>query len=473
MMPSANIQISMELWGAIICLIFFSFILIGEEKRNRRGQLLLAFLLEMFLLLTSDSAAWYYRGKLGTLGYYAVRISNYLVFVLNYFLAFTALLYLEEILKRSNYTVRKWVRHGIFVLCALGFLTVTISQFTGFLYTFDESNRYTRADGYIFIVIIAGLTTICLIACTGYYSIKSRKVQSIPLLTMFVSAFLCTIIQTLFYGVSLVNLSMCVNVVIMFFAYEKESVSISNERKTKLMEKDLLVAQQEAAYAKAETELAQKEAAYAKMETQMANLNVELSEKRTQIMLSQIQPHFMYNALSAISILCLRNPEKARATVDNFSTYLRMNLDSLRNEALVPFERELVHTKAYLAIEKVRFGDDLNVEYDIQYSDFNLPSLTIEPLVENAVRHGICGREDGGTLLIRTERIGGQVVITVKDDGVGFTPGVMPQDGRSHVGMENVGERLRAICGGDLQIESAPGQGTTATIRLTLPPDHL
>lgn len=458
MMPSANIQISMELWGAIICLIFSSFILIGEEKRNRRGRLLLAFLLQMFLLLISDSAAWYFRGMLGTLGYYAVRISNYLVFVLNYFLAFTALLYLEEILRRSAYTVRKWVRHSIFLLCALGFLTVTISQFTGFLYTFDESNRYTRADGYIFIVIIAGLTTICLIACIGYYSVKSRKVQSIPLLSMFVSAFLCTIIQTLFYGVSLVNLSMCVNVVIMFFAYEKESVSISIERKTKLMEKGLQVARQEAAYAK--------------MEAQMANLNVELSEKRTQIMLSQIQPHFMYNALSAISILCLRNPEKARETVDNFSTYLRMNLDSLRNDALVPFERELIHTKAYLAIEKVRFGDDLNVEYDIRYSDFNLPSLTIEPLVENAVRHGICGREDGGTLLIRTERIGSQVEITVKDDGVGFTPGVMPQDGRSHVGMENVGERLRAICGGELQIESAPGQGTIATIRLALPPDN-
>ncbi len=85
-------------------------------------------------------------------------------------------------------------------------------------------------------------------------------------------------------------------------------------------------------------------------------------------------------------------------------------------------------------------------------------------MAENAVRHGICGSEDGGTVLIRTERRDGNIIITVKDDGVGFDPNVKPQDGRKHVGVESVMQRVRTLCGGDLIIDSVPGFGTTATI---------
>lgn len=238
----------------------------------------------------------------------------------------------------------------------------------------------------------------------------------------------------------------------MYFAHEKERVAINSELKTKLLENSLRIAQQEA-------ELAHKD-------VEMATINTQLVEKQTQIMLSQIQPHFLYNVLSAVSALCLSDPMKAKKTVDNFALYLRANLNSLRNNHLVGFKQELQHTKAYLEIEKIRFGDDLNVVYDIQYDNFRLPSLTVQPMVENAVRHGICGREDGGTVTVSTKKIDGNVIIIVQDDGVGFDMNANLNDGQSHVGIENVTQRVRTMCGGSLNVDSTPGQGTTATIIL-------
>ena len=258
--------------------------------------------------------------------------------------------------------------------------------------------------------------------------------------------------QTLWYGASLVNLAMTVGVIIMFFAYEKERVLCSAEQETLLLEKNLQLVQQGA-------ELARKDA-------QMAKINAQLTEKRTQIMLSQIQPHFLYNTLSAISFLCIKDPMKARDVTDNFADYLRTNLDSLRNDHLVSFTQELEHTRVYLTIEQVRFGEDLSIEYDIQYSDFLLPSLSVQPLVENAVRHGICGKEEGGKVTIRSRKSDGKILITVSDDGVGFDTSVTPCDGLLHIGLENVTQRLKTLCDGELIVDSAPGYGTVVTIVL-------
>lgn len=213
-------------------------------------------------------------------------------------------------------------------------------------------------------------------------------------------------------------------------------------------------------------QLLQQGAELARKDAQMAKINAQLTEKRTQIMLSQIQPHFLYNTLSAISFLCIKDPMKARDVTDNFADYLRTNLDSLRNDHLVSFTQELEHTRVYLTIEQVRFGEDLSIEYDIQYSDFLLPSLSVQPLVENAVRHGICGKEEGGKVTIRSRKSDGKILITVSDDGVGFDTSVTPCDGLLHIGLENVMQRLKTLCDGELIVDSAPGYGTVVTIVL-------
>jgi two-component sensor histidine kinase len=198
----------------------------------------------------------------------------------------------------------------------------------------------------------------------------------------------------------------------------------------------------------------------------LAKKERELAESRMAIMLSQIQPHFLYNALAVIQDMCHdKAPEAEQATVE-FAEFLRGNMDSLRATEPIPFSQELRHTQNYLSLEKKRFGDRITVHYDIRADGFMLPALTLQPIVENAVRYGVMQRESGGTVRISAEETAAAYVVTVTDDGVGFDPGAPKTDGRTHIGIANVSDRLRAMCGGTLVISSTAGKGTVAVISL-------
>ncbi len=191
----------------------------------------------------------------------------------------------------------------------------------------------------------------------------------------------------------------------------------------------------------------------------------EIALWKTQIMLSQMQPHFIYNMLTTISGLCeMQNALEARDVVNRFADYLRTNMDSLGKNKMIPFEKELEHVKTYLWLEKIRFEDAINIRYEIETTDFYLPSLTVQPMVENAVKHGILPKENGGTVTVRTYETDENYVIRVEDDGVGFDENIPIKDGRSHVGIENVRERLEAICRGKFEVNSEVGKGTEITI---------
>lgn len=178
-------------------------------------------------------------------------------------------------------------------------------------------------------------------------------------------------------------------------------------------------------------------------------LEVELAQNRIAIAISQIQPHFLYNSLTAIKQLCVIDPVRAEQAVGEFAGFLRENLDSLTSSSLISFRKELNHIKNYLALEQLRFGSRLKVHYNIQTYDFVLPSLTIQPIVENAVRYGVTKKAEGGTITISTKNGEDTIIITVSDDGAGFDMYHRKEDGRSHIGIENVKNRLQAQCNGD------------------------
>lgn len=190
----------------------------------------------------------------------------------------------------------------------------------------------------------------------------------------------------------------------------------------------------------------------------------ELTQSRVAIMISQIQPHFLYNALATIKALCEIDPEAAQEAIAHFSKYLRRNMDSLTSKALIPFEQELVHVENYLYIEKIRFQGKVNFVYDIKTVDFYLPTLSVQPLVENAVHYGAAAVKGGGTVSIETDETDDGYTVCVKDNGTGFDFMNVPRDDRNHVGIENVRNRIRMMCGGTLAIESEPVKGTAITI---------
>ena len=196
----------------------------------------------------------------------------------------------------------------------------------------------------------------------------------------------------------------------------------------------------------------------------------ELYEAQVSVMVSQIQPHFMYNALTSIAMMCTIDPDVAQEATVTFADYLRGNMDSLKQKEPVPFEIELEHLKKYIYIEQLRFGKKLNIEYDIQTTTFKLPLLSIQPLVENAVKHGVGMKKEGGTVTIATRETDTTYEVIVSDDGVGFDAEEVKNrqksksDGRSHVGMENIKKRLHDQCGADVVIKSVVGEGTTAKV---------
>lgn len=195
-----------------------------------------------------------------------------------------------------------------------------------------------------------------------------------------------------------------------------------------------------------------------------------LQKSRAELMASQIKPHFIYNTLNSIRALIKVDPELAQQTVYDFSTYLRSNLENVGERERIPFSDELRHIEAYLSIEKTRFEERLCVEEDIRARSFLVPPLSVQPLVENAVKHGVCARLEGGTVTIRSREEADAYVVEVEDNGVGFDVDSLEKkrgqdrEDFSHIGLENIRFRIEEITGGKLEICSQMGKGTRVTV---------
>ena len=187
-----------------------------------------------------------------------------------------------------------------------------------------------------------------------------------------------------------------------------------------------------------------------------------MAAQRIQIMMTQIQPHFLFNALNTIRALYAMDPPLADRTLEDFSTYLRQNLESLSQTDLVPISKELEHTRLYAEIEVLRFPN-IRVEYEIEDSDFEIPTLTIQPLVENAIRHGVRSRKDG-LVTVSTVREAEAHRVTIRDNGAGFDPERIKVSETTHIGLKNVKERVERMCGGTVLLNSEIGNGTSVTM---------
>ena len=202
------------------------------------------------------------------------------------------------------------------------------------------------------------------------------------------------------------------------------------------------------------------------LEVEKQALKLELQESRISIMLSQMQPHFIFNTLNTIYHLCEIDPEIARSTIDAFSKYLRNNIDNLDRSEMIHFDKEMSFVKAYLDIEQVRFDDELQITFDLPVTNFKLPVLTVQPIVENAIKHGTSKKEGVSTLCISTRETATCYEIEIRDTGAGFDTNNLPNGEYKQIGIMNVRQRLTNLCNGTLTIESTIGEGTTALIQI-------
>lgn len=190
----------------------------------------------------------------------------------------------------------------------------------------------------------------------------------------------------------------------------------------------------------------------------------EISNQRARIAVLQMRPHFIYNTMMSIYYLCEQDPRKAQQVTLDFTTYLRKNFNAIVSEDTIPFTEELAHTRAYLAVEQVQYDDNLLVAYDTPCTRFRVPALTLQPIVENAVKHGMDPDADEPLRIsVQTAKTDAGYEIAVEDNGPGFQPS---DDKRPQVALANIRERLLLMCGGTLEIAERETGGTRVTVRI-------
>ena len=202
--------------------------------------------------------------------------------------------------------------------------------------------------------------------------------------------------------------------------------------------------------------------AYTEQSRLLDEKETQLTNSRVMTMMSQIRSHFVFNILNAISGMCKYDPEKADETVVRFARYLRNNINIMEDDKMLPFTTELQHLEDYVVLEQVRFGDRLSFVTDFEVTDFMIPPLVLQPIVENAIKHGITKKEGGGTILLSTWEENGNIMIGVDDDGIGFDTS-QPEKPQS-IGLKNIRFRLHHLVNGTLTLKSEPGKGTKVII---------
>lgn len=300
-------------------------------------------------------------------------------------------------------------------------ILLIIAQFTKLIYYFEDDNTYHRGPFYS--VLLAPTVLIMATLLIGLIRRKnklSKKIYTALLLYIIIPA-VSMIIQMFLYGVYFIIIGTVAASIIMFLILITEQIQI-------------IIDQQQ-----------------------------EINRQQANILVLQMRPHFIYNTLSSIYYLCVLDPKKAQKTVGDFNTYLRKNLNAIARNELIAFTEELEHTKAYLAVEKVRYEKLLFIDYDTPVTAFSLPPLTLQPIVENAVKYGVDPELPPLHILVKTRQDSDKIILTVEDTGPGYSP-IPSDDERVHLGIENVRKRISMMCDGTLDIKAGSEGGTTITI---------
>ena len=411
----------MDCFCVVLSALPISYLVTNGRYRDRLNRFFLGICLANIVMILGDLAEWTLTAPTLTGEKALLLAALVLYYTASAFELVFSTLYMVEYLKLPSSTRKQCCLYGG-GLAAVQIALAAASPFTGILfYLTDEGLQ--RGTLYLFPHVISLLCYALLLALGILYRTQLQTRERIVFLLYISLPLGCEVVQLFLRDISLINAGVTVSLLIILLNVQ--------------FEREMTISQQEK----------------------------ELAERRIDIMLSQIQPHFLYNSLGVIYHLCESDPATARTAIKKFSDFLRGNMDSLKNREPIPFEAELSHVMNYLYLEKQRFGEKLQVIYQIQTENFRIPPLTLQPLVENAVQHGILHRKNGGTVVICTEAAETGAIVKVIDNGVGLekSKDFSSLGDHSHVGIANVRCRLEEMAGGSLSIESNC-QGTTVTI---------
>lgn len=330
-----------------------------------------------------------------------------------------------------NNEVFPWLRDLLRTVMIIGITAEVLNCRGGYFYVIDEAGVYKRSPygsylGYIpFLIIIIGSAVFILRQKLG-------RRKKMAYMSYCILPFLCSLWYT--------------------FTGYPPTFFVAAAMSVLLIHGDIYVVQS-------------KESEFYELEN--AKKEAEYALSRNMLMLSQIKPHFMYNSLGSIEVLCKLDPEKAARAIHHFTHYLRSNMDIVNSGETIAFAKELEHIRNYVWLEQMRFGEDLEYREELETIDFVVPQLCVQPIVENAIKHGMMGKEEGILhIVLKTAETEEEFIISVCDDGCGFDPDKMPDDNRSHLGISSTAYSLQLCVNGTMEIDSKIGVGTNITLRI-------
>lgn len=414
------INITLDVFSIVITIIIGIY-LISRKNDTEENKCFLGVCIWNLLFIIGDLSDWCCNGLAQPWYPAALHVGQILYYsVLAPFL-YTMMKYITVYISEYGNVPKVYMRIVTFV-AGFHLLGSILTPFTGLYYVISDDNIYYRGKG----VALASILPIVVYVMTTILVFQFRKRMRLRVILSLLSYMwipgVGQLIQNLFRGVATLNPAITLSILIMF-------INLQIDR-----------------------------------DVQYEQDRQKLTEANIKIMLSQIQPHFLYNTLAIIRGMCTEDAGKAKEAINDFSVFLRANMDSLTNELPISFEQEFMHVKSYLNLIQQMYGDDVKVEYDIQITQFRLPALSMQPLVENAVHKGLRKKVGGGTIKIKTEENEEYYQILISDDGVGFSMDILKEEG--HVGIKNVRERLCTMCGGILSIDSKIGEGTSVSIKI-------
>ena len=317
---------------------------------------------------------------------------------------------------------------SILTLWLVYVVLLVFTQFTTEIYSISRENVYQRGPWY-FVLLVPPAVMMAMNCISLYLRRKQLTKKQCAAFTVYLLVPLCCmLIQMFSYGLLMIVIGTSVSLMIMFVFILQDQVDQS-------------------------------------IRQQKAN-----AAQQASIAVLQMRPHFIYNTLMSIYYLCKQDTDKAQQVILDFSSYLRQNFTAIAKAETIPFTEELEHTRAYLAVEQARFRDRLLVELDTPFTAFRIPPLTLQPIVENAAKHGMDPELEPLFISVSSCRQDGYAEIIVDDSGPGYRP---VDDDEPHIALANIRERLKLMCNGELTISCRDCGGTVVTIRIPIQPESL
>ena len=442
-----------EIWGILICSGIGIYFLLVRKINNRADSIMCCMQFVTAATLTFDVGVVISEGVNEPWAHTVFQVSMLATLILQYLMVALFVGYIKYLSRGGKLSrIVSLITYFFTTFCAL--MCIISAKYTHWFYYFDHWNVYHREAFYNVAIVFSGILY-ALVILQVIINAKRLLLRQIVSLLLYVTIpFLMVILQVILKpGIGLLNIGMSISLIIIFIVNNIKVSIKETELNKKVLQQNMVLLNQNKVIAEKEGEIE----------------NLQLN-----MVLTMMQPHFVFNVLNIIYYLCSKDVKLAQTAIDNFSSYLRANIDSLVSDELAPFSKELEHVKNYLALEKLRFDEELEIEYDIGPEDFHIPMLVVQPLAENAVKHGIAKSPSGGKLIIRTVEDHDNFYIYVIDNGVGFNPEKEPaDDGRSHIGIKNVRIRIEKRVNGNLEIFSTKGKGTTAVITIPKLPGEI